>query len=37
MKNEGHIDPDLFDLFVSKKVYLRYARQFLAPEQIDLG
>jgi HD-GYP domain-containing protein (c-di-GMP phosphodiesterase class II) len=31
----GHIDPDLFDIFVSKKVYLEYARQFLDPEQID--
>jgi len=31
----GHIDPDLFDIFVSKKVYLRYAEQFLDPDQID--
>ena len=31
----GHIDPDLFDVFVREKVYLEYARQFLAPEQID--
>ena len=31
----GHIDPDLFDIFISEKVYLDYARQFLAPEQID--
>jgi hypothetical protein len=31
----GHIDPDLFDVFVRKKVYMRYARQFLDPEQID--
>ncbi len=31
----GHIDPDLFDVFVRKKVYLRYAEQFLDPEQID--
>jgi len=34
-KLNGHIDPDLFDIFVSKKVYLEYARQFLDPEQID--
>jgi hypothetical protein len=34
-KLNGHIDPDLFDIFVSKKVYLRYAQQFLDPEQID--
>ncbi len=31
----GHIDPDLFDIFVREKVYLRYAREFLDPEQID--
>jgi HD-GYP domain-containing protein (c-di-GMP phosphodiesterase class II) len=32
----GHIDPDLFDIFVRQKVYLRYAREFLDPEQIDV-
>ncbi|OGB23034.1 MAG: phosphohydrolase [Burkholderiales bacterium RIFCSPLOWO2_02_FULL_57_36] len=32
----GHIDPDLFDIFVQSKVYLRYAHQFLSPEQIDM-
>ena len=31
----GHIDPDLFDVFVREKVYLNYARQFLDEEQID--
>ncbi len=31
----GHIDPDLFDVFVRKKVYLTYARRFLEPELID--
>jgi hypothetical protein len=31
----GHIDPDLFDIFVRKKVYLRYAEQFLPRDQID--
>lgn len=31
----GHIDPDLFDVFMREKVYLDYAKQFLAPEQID--
>lgn len=34
-KLNGHIDPDLFDIFVRKKVYLRYAEKFLDPEQID--
>ena len=34
-KENGHIDPDLFDVFVREKVYLSYAQQFLDPEQID--
>jgi HD-GYP domain-containing protein (c-di-GMP phosphodiesterase class II) len=35
MKLDRHVDPDLFDLFVRDKVYLRYAREFLDPQQID--
>jgi len=31
----GHIDPDLFDVFMRKKVYMRYAQAFLDKEQID--
>jgi HD-GYP domain-containing protein (c-di-GMP phosphodiesterase class II) len=34
-KQNGHIDPDLFDVFVRQKVYQRYAEQFLNPAQID--
>lgn len=34
-KENGHIDPDLFDVFIRQKVYLRYAEQFLDPQQID--
>jgi len=34
-KLNGHVDPDLFDVFIWEKVYERYAREFLAPEQID--
>jgi HD-GYP domain-containing protein (c-di-GMP phosphodiesterase class II) len=34
-KEDQHIDPDLFDIFVRKKVYLRYAERFLDPLQID--
>jgi hypothetical protein len=34
-KLNGHVDPDLFDVFIREKVYLDYARKFLAPEQID--
>jgi len=35
MKLNNHVDPDLFDIFVREKVYLRYAREFLDPDQID--
>jgi HD-GYP domain-containing protein (c-di-GMP phosphodiesterase class II) len=34
-KLNGHIDPDLFDVFVRDKVYLKYAEQFLDRAQID--
>jgi HD-GYP domain-containing protein (c-di-GMP phosphodiesterase class II) len=34
-RSNGHIDPDLFDVFVNEGVYLRYAQQFLDPWQID--
>lgn len=35
MKLDHHIDPDIFDLFVREKIYLRYAEMFLEPSQID--
>jgi hypothetical protein len=35
MRQGGHVDPDLFDVFVRRKVYLRYAEMFLDKEQID--
>jgi len=31
----GHVDPDLFDVFVRRKVYKRYAEMFLDGEQMD--
>jgi HD-GYP domain-containing protein (c-di-GMP phosphodiesterase class II) len=31
----GHIDPDLFDIFVRQKVYLKFARKNLDASQID--
>lgn len=36
MCEEGHLDPKLFEVFISQKVYLHYAKQFLTPEQIDM-
>jgi HD-GYP domain-containing protein (c-di-GMP phosphodiesterase class II) len=35
MKENGHVDPDLFDIFVRRRVYQRYAEMFLDAEQID--
>ncbi len=35
MKENHHVDPDLFDIFVRRKVYQRYAEMFLDREQID--
>jgi HD-GYP domain-containing protein (c-di-GMP phosphodiesterase class II) len=34
-KKKRHIDPDLFDLFLTSGVYRRYAERRLSPEQID--
>lgn len=34
-RRNGHIDPDLFDIFERQGVYLEYAKQFLDPWQID--
>lgn len=35
MKNDAHIDTELFEVFVQEKIYLKYAEAFLNPEQID--
>lgn len=35
MKNNGHIDPDLYKVFIAGKVYLDYAEQYISPQQID--
>jgi HD-GYP domain-containing protein (c-di-GMP phosphodiesterase class II) len=35
MKLDHHVDPDLFEVFLRERVYLDYARRFLAPEQVD--
>ena len=34
-RKNGHIDPDLFDVFIRQKVYLRYAERFMNASQID--
>lgn len=35
MKQNSHIDPDLFELFIKQGLYQRYADTYLSPEQID--
>jgi HD-GYP domain-containing protein (c-di-GMP phosphodiesterase class II) len=35
MAATGHIDPDLFEIFIVKKAYLTYADRFLAADQVD--
>lgn len=34
-KLNGHIDPDLFDVFIREKIYARYAERFLPAAQVD--
>jgi hypothetical protein len=35
MKKDHHIDPEIFELFLTSGVYMEYARHFLARELID--
>jgi HD-GYP domain-containing protein (c-di-GMP phosphodiesterase class II) len=35
LKESDHIDPDLFDLFLSTGLYRRYGERYLSPEQMD--
>ena len=35
MKKDQHIDPELFELFLTSGIYKKYAERFLKPEQID--
>jgi HD-GYP domain-containing protein (c-di-GMP phosphodiesterase class II) len=36
MKDDNHIDPDLYDAFIVHKIYKTYAKLFLDEEQIDV-
>ena len=36
MKNDYHIDEDLFEIFVKSGVYKTYAVEYVAKTQIDL-
>ena len=35
MKNDYHIDEDLFEIFVHSGVYKKYAEEYVAPGQLD--
>ena len=35
MKNEGHLDPDLYELFIKSGVYMDYAKEYIDKNQID--
>ncbi|WP_127478215.1 HD family phosphohydrolase [Sulfurivermis fontis] len=35
MKQDGHLDPDLLDVFIKERVFQQYAEQYLDPEQVD--
>ena len=35
MKTQGHIDPDIFEIFIKQRVYMDYAKEFLDQDQID--
>ncbi len=37
MKENDHLDPDLYDVFIQEKVYLAFAGKFLDKSQIDLS
>ena len=35
MARSGHVDRDLFELFVREGLHLEYGREHLKPEQLD--
>ncbi len=35
MKQDGHIDPDLFDLFIRGGIWRQYAERYMDPSQVD--
>jgi HD-GYP domain-containing protein (c-di-GMP phosphodiesterase class II) len=35
MRNDGHICPDLFKLFLTSGLYMDYAKKYMKPEQMD--
>jgi HD-GYP domain-containing protein (c-di-GMP phosphodiesterase class II) len=35
MTRNQHLDSDIFELFIREGIYLKYAKKFMRPEQID--
>lgn len=35
MKEKNHIDADLFDLFLTSELHVKFGKRFLKPEQVD--
>lgn len=35
LKEQNHIDPDLFELFINERIFEKYAQQYLDQSQID--
>jgi HD-GYP domain-containing protein (c-di-GMP phosphodiesterase class II) len=35
MKEDNHIDAELFKVFIDDQIYMKYAQEFLHQEQID--
>jgi hypothetical protein len=35
MKEQHHLDPDVFDLFITSGIYRKYAQENLPPELVD--
>jgi HD-GYP domain-containing protein (c-di-GMP phosphodiesterase class II) len=36
MRDQNHIDSDLYELFLQGRVWEKYARRYLKPEQLDI-
>ncbi len=36
MRDDAHVDAELFELFVQEKIYLKYAEKYLSEEQLDM-
>ncbi len=35
MKNTGHLDPDVYEVFIKSGVYMEYAKEYMEPNQLD--